>query len=240
MAFAALAFNNSMSLRIGEEIASYYGFLLDRLHHAQADERQRLARELHDRVGGEVAIASRQLELHETTSHHGGSGSADRRIAIAIRGLSSAMMNIRQLTSDLRRSKPIECLEKGLRSFIDSAGPEGVGTELVVNGDEAWLAPTSRDEMFLAIREALRNAFQHARASRVIVRVDIAPHELRATVEDDGIGFDPALLSPPRGQGLRSIAERMALLGGTTRLSSLPGRGAKIEIHVPALSAGNA
>lgn len=231
-AFAAQALNTSMSLRIGEAVASYYGFLLDRLHHAQTDERRRLARELHDRVGGEVSIAARQLELYGA-GHEGDPEAADSRVTTALRELASAMVNIRQLTADLRRNKPIESIEKSLRSFLDSAGSDAVETELVVNGDEAWLAPQSRDEIFLAIREALRNALQHARPHRILVRIAIAPHELRASVEDDGVGFDPDQLTPPRGQGIRSIIERMALLGGTARLSSLAGRGTKIEIHVP-------
>jgi signal transduction histidine kinase len=234
LALAAVALNQSMSLRIGEAVRSYYGFLLDRLHQAQTDERRHLARDLHDRVSADVSIAYRQLELCQMLQAKD-PVAADQRAQAAQRQVVKAMADIRQLTADLRPGEQVQSLEKDLRSFLESAGSENVATEVIVNGNEAWLAPESRDDAFLAIREAVRNALRHSRARAILVRIDIAPHELRATIDDDGIGFDSAARSEAGGQGIASMTERVTLLSGTIRLSSVVGKGTKVEIHIPRL-----
>jgi signal transduction histidine kinase len=233
LAFAVLAVNQSMSLRIREAITSYYGFLLHRLHQAQADERRRLARELHDRVNASIHIAHRRLELYEM-SHGEDTAAADQHVEAARAALVQAMHDIRQLTADLRLSDPFQGLEKNLIRHLESAGVAGLATEVIVNGDESWLAPDVRDEVFLIIREAVRNALQHGHAQAIRIRVDIAPHELRASIDDDGAGFDPnRAAADAAGTGIASMNERAELLGGSIRLSSLVGKGTNVELHIP-------
>jgi signal transduction histidine kinase len=234
LALAAVALNQSMSPRIREAVQSYYGFLLDKLHQAQTEERRHLARDLHDRVSADVSVAYRQLELCQMLQATD-PAAADKRAQAAQLQVVRAIADIRQLTADLRLSEPIQGLEKDLRSFLESAASESIATEVIVNGNEAWLAPESRDDAFLAIREAVRNALRHSRARAILVRIDIAPHELRAAIDDDGIGFDSAVRSAAGGQGIASMTERVTLLGGTIRLSSVVSKGTKVEIHIPRL-----
>src|SRR5256885_47079 len=65
-----------------------------------------------------------------------------------------------------------------------------VDVRLRGNGDQSWAAGTVIDETFMIIREALRNAITHGAPRQVLIRVDLAPHELRARIDDDGRGFD--------------------------------------------------
>jgi signal transduction histidine kinase len=95
-----------------------------------------------------------------------------------------------------------------------------------------WATPEVIEEVFLIIREALRNVVAHAQAERVLVRVDVAPDVLRASVVDDGRGFQPT--DPGQGgTGVLSMRERAAMLGGTLTISSRSGQGTRLDLVVP-------
>jgi signal transduction histidine kinase len=230
---AVLAMHQAMSLRLEDAAAAYYGFLLDRLRAARLDEGQHLARELHDQVGTCLTVAYRQLELYEM-SLKGGPGAADYRIQRAQRALVQAMDQVRQLMVGLRITKPEESVETGLRNYVKFVAAEGVAAEVIVNGDEAWATSAVRSEVFLVVREALRNAVQHSGSSVIRARISIAPHELWAEVDDDGVGFDPLVAtSSGTGTGLPSMRERVEMMAGTFSLSSFPGKGTHVEIRIP-------
>ena len=87
------------------------------------------------------------------------------------------------------------------------------------------------DEAFLIVREALRNALAHSDPGTIDVNVEIVPHELRASVVDDGGGF--AVDDTVPGFGLTSMRERAELLGGTTVLTASPGQPTRVDLTVP-------
>jgi two-component sensor histidine kinase len=226
---AAQAIGSSLSAHAVTAVTGYFGGLLERLHRAREEERRRLARELHDRVSAGLGVAYRQLELSALASTANPAG-AGEHVAAASRAVIAAMDEIRAITSGLSASGPTAGLAQNLRGYLESAGPGRTATTVLVHGDEAWIPLLVRDEVFLILREAARNALRHGRPGAVQVRIDIAPHELWATVDDDGEGFDPAAVT---GIGIRSMRERASILGGSVRLSSQPGRGTRAELHVP-------
>jgi signal transduction histidine kinase len=129
-------------------------------------------------------------------------------------------------------------LEKALIQYIDSAAGEGTvpaDVRLRVSGDETWASPAVIGEAFLILREAIRNALRHAAPRLVLIGVAVAPHELYAWVEDDGRGFvlGSHAASVPADNGLTSMRERVALLGGRLTIVSVPGRGTLVELLVP-------
>jgi two-component sensor histidine kinase len=229
---AAQAISSSLSARTGMAVSGYFGGLLERLHRAREEERRRLARELHDRVSAGLGVAFRQLEL-STLASGTDPAAAGEHAEAASRAVVAAMDEIRALTAGLRAAGPTGGLAQSLRGYLESAGADGTATAVLVNGDETSIPLLVRDEVFLILREALRNALRHGRPRAVEVRIDIAPNELWATVDDDGDGFDPALAT---GIGIRSMRERASILGGSVRLSSQPGRGTRAELHVPLAS----
>ncbi len=239
MTRAVLTLHGTMSLRTREAAASYNGFLLDKLHHAHSEERQTLARDLHDRVSAGITVAYRQLQLYEISCHKD-PDVADQRVESAQHALVESMHEIRQLTAELRTTYQVDGLEKNLRNYIESVGADATAAEVIVRGDESWLVPDTRDEIFLTVREALRNALKHGQAEVILVRVEIAPHEVRATIDDNGVGFDPATAAAAGGTGIPSMKERIARLGGIIRFFSLPDGGTKVEIHIPLAGAHTA
>jgi signal transduction histidine kinase len=232
----ALTMHEVLARALRTAADSYVSVLLNRVHQAQVEERRRISRELHDHIGHGVAIAQRDLELfeiHKETDPTRASG----RVQSARRGLTETMEAVRQAISDLRLVEPLESLEKALKLFLEASADSDMVRHVEVNGDETWAPTETVEEVFLIIRESLRNTIAHASAHRVLVRIDISPDELRAAVADDGRGFDPAV-GRPGGTGLLSMRERAALLGGTLTLSSMPGRGTHIELRVPLTGGG--
>jgi signal transduction histidine kinase len=102
-----------------------------------------------------------------------------------------------------------------------------------VEGDEGLLPARTRDQMFLILREALRNAMAHSGMGLVRVVVRVAEGEAIGIVEDDGGGFDPDEAKRDGSGGLRYMEERTALLGGRLRVESAADRGTRVEVEVP-------
>jgi signal transduction histidine kinase len=199
------------------------------VHEARVDERRRIARELHDRVGEVLTVGLRQLDLDEITGPEIPAGQS----AIAREVLVEAMRRLRLVTSGLR-DEPVTSFEKALVYFLNRVCADG-DVHLVVIGDEAWAPPQVIDEAFLIAREALRNALTHGAPQSVLVGLEVTRRELRAWVDDDGQGFvvGENAESPAAGTGLATMRERAALLGGALSIVSKPGRGTSVELSVP-------
>jgi signal transduction histidine kinase len=229
---AVLALDESTSRRINEAIVTHTGYLLERVNQAHIDERMRIARDLHDRLGEGLSIALRQLELHEIDSARD-PATPPTRATVAKEAVTDAMGRLRAVTTDLRQD-PVRSLETALVKYLDSAAADAE-VRLRVSGDEGWAPPAVLDEAYQIIREALRNAFTHGSPTLVLISVTIAPHQLSAWVEDDGRGFEAAkgAESASAGTGLASMRERAAAAGGRLTLASVPGRGTYIGLVIP-------
>ncbi|GLX08361.1 two-component sensor histidine kinase [Microbispora sp. NBRC 16548] len=231
LTLVVLGLERSITTRIREASASYSSFLLDKVHEAQVEERRRIARELHDRLGHGLSVAHRQLELYDL--HRASKpATATAKVETAQQAILETMQNLRAVTSELHPQEPLNSLEKALLYYLETVDMEEVDIRLRVSGDETWASPTVRDESFLILREATRNALKHGNPTKVLIRVDFAPHELRASVEDDGLGFAEGGRRSD-GVGLLSMQERAAIIGGTTTITSRPGNGTHVELYVP-------
>jgi signal transduction histidine kinase len=200
-----------------------------------ADAQTLLAREVHDRIGGGLALALRRLELLEVTAV--GLDLAERERLAGVKAAVVETLNAaRVIASGLRRPRQIAplALEADLRDFLAAMAPAGIRVEVRIEGEATWVPQHIADELSLIVREALRNALAHARPRTVTAHVAIAPHELQATVTDDGIGFDPSLLlTAGHTNGLLGMEERARVLGGTFSLNSASGRGTRITVWMP-------
>jgi signal transduction histidine kinase len=212
----------------------------NRVYEARLDERRRVARELHDRLGEVLTVGLRQLDLEEILGRevqgqevHEGQGVQEGQSEIAREVLVEAMRRLRLVTSGLR-DEPVTSFEKALADFLNRVCADA-DVHLVVVGDETWASAEIIDEAFLIVREALRNALTHGAPQSVVVGVEVTRRELRAWVDDDGKGFacgDDAE-SPAAGTGLATMRERARLLGGTLAIVSKPGHGTGVELNVP-------
>jgi signal transduction histidine kinase len=229
---AVIALNQSIGRQLREVTHAYTGHLLERVDGAHAEERHRIARDLHDRLGGGLSAALRQLELHEIRTN-GDAPSPSPWASAAIDLLIDAMHTLRNVTSGLRQDS-IRSLETALVQYVDSLSADA-DIRLRVSGDETWASPAVLEESFLILREAIRNALLHGCPRRLMIGVALAPHELHAWIEDDGSGFVVGKIDErsSTGLGLSSVRERAGLIGGRLTIASVPGQGTQVELFVP-------
>ncbi|MFL6137204.1 MAG: sensor histidine kinase [Frankiaceae bacterium] len=228
---AALALQRGIMARIRWASGAYLSFILEEVHQALLAERRRIARELHDRVGGQASIVIRDLELlraYRTSD----SRRAEAHLAQAYDVAVGTMDAVRRVSGELRLESEFDNLEKALLAFIEAMAEPGRTVELSVNGDEAWIPANVLDEVFYLAREALRNAIEHSDAAMISCTLDLAPHELRGVISDDGIGFDTASKAGS-GEGISSMRERAAAVGGQLVVTSERARGTRVEFAIP-------
>ncbi|TDC54734.1 hypothetical protein E1281_15675 [Actinomadura sp. KC345] len=231
---ALLALHQSLTMRLSEEYVAHCGRLLRSVHQAQSGERDRIARELHDRTGFWLSTSYRQLELLDIAAVRSSLPALEVERLTAARGaVRNAIHTVREMVSELRLIEPMQGLEDALLTAFGALSADGTTIRLNINGDEAWAPYAVKDEVLLIVREAVRNAVVHGHPRLVVVGVHIAPHELRVFVDDDGGGFDQTSRTPSGGLGLTSMRERAELMNGTLTISSVPFRGTHVELYVP-------
>jgi signal transduction histidine kinase len=223
------AAERSLAARTSAVATSYDRIRADQDESARRDERHRLAREVHDFVGGGVSVVQRHLELHLDYLERA-DVATDRHAMAMHRVLGELVDGTRRLLRQLRAQPEVNRLGNALQEFATTSAPEQVDVRLDVGGDRL-LTGTERTELYLICQEGLRNSFAHAQASTVTVRVRVDPDQILAEVDDDGVGFEPG----PAGdrQGLLGMRERAHLLGGDFELSSAPGGGTRIAVCLP-------
>ena len=192
---------------------------------ATAEERRRIARELHDGLAHELAfIASKtrrpirgtdeSLELRELAD------AADR-----------ALDEARRAITVLSAAQPqsLAC------AVAQTAEDLGDRLDLAVHldlSDDIEIAGDVTENLLRILREAMTNAAKHGASSQVTVRLQ-RDDGIRLVVEDDGCGFDPDAASLSRGFGLLSMKERAESVGGLLNLDSAPSHGTRVEVAVP-------
>jgi len=221
-----LTLNESMSQRIRETTVGYVSYLLAQVHAAHLGERRRVARDLHDRLGEELALALRRLELHDLTGR-------PERMEFAKQAIVEGMARLREITTELWQ-EPLTSLKEGLRQHLETVGEDGTSLRLRFRGDERFAPQAVLGESFLIIREAIRNAVTHGNAQTILLDVDLTPRYLSAEVVDDGEGFDQEA-TPDSGVGIASMRERAQLLGGSVTVASSPGSGTRVDLRIPLL-----
>ena len=205
-----------------------------------AEERNRLARELHDTLAQGLAALTMQLEVADARA----SATEDAALAAAItRALTiarSTLNEARRSVLDLREA-PLDglTLVEALRSFVADAA-SGTDPRVAVDIIEAGgdppadrrLSAAAERGLYRIAQQAVGNAVRHSGAHRVTIRVVYGAGDVLLRVEDDGAGFDPASVPPDRF-GLVGMRERAKLLGGTLLVESTPGEGSAIEVRLP-------
>lgn len=133
---------------------------------------------------------------------------------------------------------PVDDLPRALaEAGAGLAGTPGPDFRIAVNGTPHALDPLVRDEIFGIAREALANAFHHAKAEAIAVELDYAVEALRLRIRDDGCGIDPEILvagSRPGHWGLSGMRERAARIGAALEFRSGAASGTEVELRVPA------
>jgi signal transduction histidine kinase len=190
------------------------------------EERNRLARDLHDSVVQTLFSLSLVAEAAKN-------GATDKIDDIAELS-KSALAELRSIVFELR---PADLAADGLVPTLikhTDVVRRVFGQDIDVNVmSERRVPPNVELELFRVAQEALSNALKHAQAAKIAVDVDLDAFPARIEVRDDGVGFDPDATSVrARHLGLLSMEERIASIGGSLRIDSAPGRGTTVIAEV--------
>lgn len=216
------------------------GQALARIIEAQEDERNRVARQIHDGPAQALTNVVLRAEICERLM---GIDPVRARAELGqLKDLvTSTLRDTRRFIFDVR---PMILDDLGLfptlKKYVESIGEKSrFEVDLAVRGEERRLQPHVEVVLFRIVQEALQNVARHADASVARVVVDTEGGVCRVTIEDDGVGFDVgevlANASQRRGVsfGLMSMMERAETVGGQVDFESEPGRGTKVVASIP-------
>jgi len=196
------------------------------------EERQRLARELHDSVS--QALYGISLGTHTALTLFDSDRAKVLEALNYVLSLTQAgLTEMRSLIFELRpESLAIEGLVVALGKHAAALrARHGIEVELALC-DEPDVPLPVKEAIYRIAQEALQNAVKHARSERLDVRLSCEAESIGLEVCDNGVGFDPQA-SYPGHLGLRSMRERASSVGGTLEIESVPGCGTRIRAHVP-------
>ena len=203
---------------------------------AALEERNRIAREIHDTLAQGLAAITLHLEaaqaLAETRPE-----AVPRKIAQALNLARTNLQEARRSVLDLRAA-PLDghSLPEALRLLAQQTGEEsGVAVVAEIDPGLGRLPPALETGLYRIAQEALVNTRKYAQAKQVTLRLERADANLRLAVEDDGVGFDPEQVTPSAesGFGIKGMSERAHLLGGRLKICSTPGTGTRVVATVP-------
>jgi signal transduction histidine kinase len=201
----------------------------------QEAERQRIAHELHDGVGQILLLVKNRLSLGLGKMEP--SFPAREHLGQAAADVTQAIAEIRATAHALR---PVELdrlgLSQALASMLERAG-SATTTRISTELDDVKNSVGREVEiqLYRMAQEAINNVLKHSKASEVNVALKREGEDLVLTVQDDGVGFDPAVSGRKIGFGLSGLAERARLIGGVLSVMAAPGKGCRLTVTVPLL-----
>jgi NarL family two-component system sensor histidine kinase LiaS len=217
--------------RLNNMARQLQGLLRRRQDMAVSEERNRLARDLHDSAKQQALAASLELGA-ALTLYERDPGGARKHLVEADALVDSVRRELTNLVDELR---PQPTGERDFSEALREQATEwshrnGIEVNITVEGDEE-LSPEIRETLFRIAQEALANVARHSSASCAEVILEYGTGAVTLIVKDDGCGFDTS--AQHGGLGLHSMRERAEALGGSFAIESAPGRGARIEVTLP-------
>ena len=204
---------------------------------AQVEERRCIARELHDEVGQVLTAIKVELSVAQHAVEAAG---APPNLLEDARAITDGALNVVRDLSHLLHPALLDDLglPAAVAWYIKGFGRRhGLSVELLQEGMDERLSIDVESAAFRIVQEALTNVAKHARATSCRVHLQRRTNTLLVTIEDDGVGFDPAVAARPMttgGLGLISIRERVAHLQGALHLDTAPGQGVCLTVELPA------
>ncbi|MFC9925302.1 sensor histidine kinase [Streptomyces sp. NPDC127190] len=227
--------NTALQQALDENAALHAQLLLQAREAGVADERRRLAAEIHDTLAqgltgiiAQLQVVANAPDLATARTH------LDRASALARHSLGEARRSVHNLAPVALAADGLpEALKKTVGEWAERTG---VRADFTVTGTAEQLHDEVAATLLRIAQEALSNAARHARASRVGVTLSFMGDEVSLDIRDDGTGFDPAAV-PARtragGFGLAGMRARAERIAGALTVESEPGHGTAVSVRVP-------
>jgi signal transduction histidine kinase len=232
IAGVALAVQEIVMDRVSRMVmASYVDYLLTKVKETQYEERRRFSRVLQDRLAHDVAVVTQSLDLYQAYRERDPER-AEGRLAMARESADEALGLMREYSRELKLSESTDGLRIALENLMRISVPDDVEWEVSVEGEEGHLPDYVRDQLYMTLREGVRNAAAHRGSERITVEVRVTPRRVAARVRDGGSGLHPED-GTTEGLGLSSMEERVSLVGGSFELVPESDGTARAELSLP-------
>jgi signal transduction histidine kinase len=195
---------------------------------ATLNERNRLARDIHDTLGHYLTVVVVQIEAAMAmmqSDHERSRDSLRKAQALAQKGLAE----VRRSVTALRSAGETRSLLESLHTLFEESRASGVNTDFQLRGTPRKLPPAVELAVYRAVQEGLTNVRKHSQATSAMITLDYANGLVRLVIHDDGIGAHKA----EHGFGLTGLRERVELAGGEVKIATGANQGFTLEIGLP-------
>ncbi|MGG1880092.1 sensor histidine kinase [Paenibacillus cisolokensis] len=193
-------------------------------HYIQQEERQRIARDLHDTLGQTLAMIKLKSELAARWIDRD-SSKAKAELMDILTSSRTALKQVRELVSDMKFISLTQEIERS-RELLRTAG---IQLEAAGNSTLPLLSSVEETMLALCVREATTNIIKHSQAKHCFIRIDTAGDHIHVTIADDGVGLG----GRNSGNGISSMMERMKSLQGSLTVDDAEGGGTVVSLLLP-------
>jgi len=200
--------------------------LLVAISETQTAERKRISQDLHDSIGGSLALTKNKLqnalskikttppEMHE-----------------AILALNDTSDQVRQISHNLMPGELVRFgLVPAINTLLEQLNKEELHAQLYTTKMENRIEPLKEIQLYRIVQEAIQNTLKHAEAKNLYIHLNKHKQHLSLLIEDDGIGLLPNL---EEGLGFKNIEQRIKMLNGSFALDSSENKGTTLNIQIP-------
>jgi PAS domain S-box-containing protein len=231
---ARLAAEESLRAAQARELAAREEFARHLLT-AQEEDRRRIATELHDSLGQNLLLIKNYAQLALTQA--GDAAALHLQLVRVSSAAVQAIDEVRRIAHDLR---PYQLDQLGLTGALEAmieraAQSTGIAIARKLESVDDVFAPAEAVNVYRIVQESLNNILKHSHAKHARVELERDVRDARLRIEDQGCGFnmDASGTQEQAGFGLKNIAERVRILGGTLKIETLPGQGTRLEVTIP-------
>ncbi len=198
----------------------------------QEAERKRIARDLHDGLGGVLStIKTYHSILKQNLPHLSGHEGYLKTDAL----IDEACGEVRRISHNMMpHALSLSGLESALTDLGETLNQDGIITRIEIDNIKFEIADTRAVMIYRLVQEIVNNIKKHSQAKHALVQLICNAYEIIITLEDDGVGFDTTVLFKNKGLGLTSVQSRVEFLDGTLDVDSVPNKGTTITIKIPA------
>jgi two-component system, NarL family, sensor kinase len=200
---------------------------------AEEEERQRIARDLHDGVGQMMSAAKMNLSAFESEIKFS-NDDQKRSFEKIIHLVDDSCKEVRHVSHNMMPNVLLKSsLAAAIHDFIDKVDKKALAMHLFTEGLDERLDSNTETVLYRIIQECVNNVIKHAAATSLDISIIRDKEGISATIEDNGKGFDTTDKEKFEGIGLKNILTRVEYLKGTAEFDSTPGRGTVVSLHVP-------
>lgn len=200
---------------------------------AEENERQRIARDLHDGVGQMMSAAKMNLSAFES-AYRFNNEEQKQTFEKIIQLVDESCREVRTVSHIMMPNALLKNnLGTAIREFVDKLNDPRLKIHVYTLGLDERMDSNIETVLYRVIQECVTNAIKHAGATNLDISLVRENREITGTIEDNGRGFDTSVVNGGEGIGLKNITSRIDYLKGTVDVDSQPGRGTVIAFHVP-------